>query len=148
MYLFGCEKSFQPGNVHFGTVKHAGSQRTVNRREFKYIRKMLHRASATGCDQRHIAQTPHSLQLINIVALPNTILVHAVQNYFSGAALLHFGDPGVRGPQGCGRFLNIAGQLVDPVVAVFLAAIDSDDNTLRAESRCQFIDQLRSRQCR
>src|SRR5690606_24988986 len=105
--------------------------------------EMRHRSGAAGGDQRHAADLADALQLLDVVAAPHAVLVHAVQDDLAGAAVLHLPYPVEGPPLARSGSRRVAGVLVDVVVAVALERIDADHDALRAEALREPIDQIR-----
>ena len=114
----------------------------VNPSLIEDIGEMLHGPGSTGSDERNIAYFSDPAQLLDIVSLPDAILVHAIQHDFTGAAFLNLASPVERVPATCCCLVRISRELIDTIRAVFRAAVDTDHDTLGAESFCQLLDQV------
>ena len=127
-------------------VKNAGRERAIDTCLVKYIPEMAQRAGTTRCDNGYGGEIPNHSQLRYVIALSDAVMVHAIQNELAGAAFLCFAYPVRRLPL-CGfGFVRITRVLVDMVLAVLLAAVDSNHDALRAETPREFGDQRRIRE--
>src|SRR6185503_1054826 len=94
-------------------------------------------------DQRHVADRADGGELLHVVALAYTVLIHAVQHDLAGAAVLHLAHPVERAPLRCARARRVARVLIDVVVAVARQRVDADDDALRAEPPHELVDEVR-----
>ena len=106
---------------------------------------MFHAARAAGGNQRYVAHVAHFFQLLQIVAVAYTVLVHHVQDDFARAAFLHFLHPVQRFPLRDAGTAFIPGILVNMIFAGFgvIPGINAYHDTLHAEAVRQAGDKLR-----
>ncbi|MOA24653.1 hypothetical protein D3C78_1453400 [compost metagenome] len=106
---------------------------------------MFHGSRAAGGDHWHMAHGPHFLELLQIIAVTHTILVHHIQDDFARAAFLHFLHPLQGFPLRHASTAFIARVLVNVVLTgdVVIPGINPHDDTLHAEALRKTRDQFR-----
>ena len=129
-------------------VKDTGSERTINSCRLEYGPKMGDIASAARGDERDLGNVADERELFYIIALPNPVLVHAVEYNFASPAILCFANPVQRSPLRATGLVWITRVLKHVVIIVFLSAVDTDDYALRAEPLCELRDERRTIQSR
>lgn len=129
-------------------MKDARRERGVDARLLEHVGKVLDRSRATRSDQRHLADGADRHQLLEVVAGPHTIRIHAVQDDLAGAAQLDLAHPLENVATGILRAIRAAAEPPGAIPGNRPPAVDSDDDTLRSEAPCKRIDQLRRAQRR
>ena len=79
---------------------------------------------------------------MTVIAVPDAILIHAVEHDFAGASFLYIAYPFHRFPIGSGCSLRVTRKLIYLPAVFFFPAVDSDDDTLGAEPRCQIRNKV------
>ncbi len=105
-------------------------------------------AGTTGSYQWNRAEASNLCQLRSVIAISNSVPVHAVQYDFPCAEILDALNPVQGPPPGFPGFLQVASELADVVDTILLETVDSNHNTLCTEALCQFGDQCRGLKCR
>ena len=130
------------GYRDFGTVEHTRRQRAVYTCFLKDVQEMFASTCAARRDQWYIADLANGSKLRAVIALTNAILVHAVKNDLTCTTHLGLTNPLESAAlRGC-RLVRVAGVLVHDPVTGFLAAVDADDDALRAKSHGEVADQF------
>ena len=88
--------TLQVGNGDFPAVKYAGGQRGRYLGLRENVDEVLHTSGTAGGDHGHAATVLHRGKLIQVIAVANTIGIHAIQHNFAGTEVLCFGNPGTR----------------------------------------------------
>jgi hypothetical protein len=123
-------------------MKHAGGQRRIDAGNLEDLDKVFSCAGTPGGHQGHLTAFAHGAQLRNIIPAAHAVARHAIEHYFSRAALLHFEHPLQRIAPSIARTRDIAGELLHAITAIDRLAIDTDDDTLCAKSPAQCIDEI------
>ena len=99
-------------------------------------------AGPAGGDERHLAVLANQRELLIVIALPHTILVHAVEHDFADAAILCLFEPVDRREIGCDGLVGVTGVLINVIVTVLCTAVHAEHHALRTEASGQVIDQV------
>ena len=130
------------GYRNFSTVKNARGKSSVNSGFLKNREEVLARTGTTRRDQWYIALLANGSELDAIVTAPDSILIHAVEHNLACTAFLHFVNP-IKRSAFCGlRFFGITRVLIHEPVLILFAAVNPDNNALRAEACRQLADQV------
>ncbi len=117
-------------------MEYGSCQRAVNVGIAEGFEKVFHGARATGGNQRDVANFTHFFQLLEVVTVTHAVLIHHVEDDFSGTAFLHFLYPVERFPLSNAGAAFIAGILIHMIFTGFgvVPGINTDHNTLHAKA--------------
>ena len=117
-------------------MEYGSCQRTVNVGIAEGFQEVFHGARATGGNQRDVANFTHFFQLLEVVTVTHAVLIHHVEDDFSGAAFLHLLYPVERFPLSDAGAAFIAGILIHMIFTGFgvVPGINTDHNTLHAKA--------------
>lgn len=129
-------------------MEDAGRERAVDRRLFEYVQKMPGFAGAARGNQRDRACGAYRCELLDVVSVTDTVAVHAIEYHFARAPVDRFANPVKRVTLCPVHFFRIAGIPIDDEPASVVHAVDTENDTLRAEATRQPVDQVRVSQRR
>src|SRR3989337_911074 len=109
----------------------------------QYVAEMAGSPRSARSDDRYAHGLNDVACVGDVIPGPKAVLVHAVKDYFSRAALSRFLDPIECPAARAARRIRVARILFDPIISTLSEAVDPKDNALAPEITRQFLDQLR-----
>jgi DNA-directed RNA polymerase subunit N (RpoN/RPB10) len=143
-----AEILLQRRDADLAVVEHAGRKCGIDLCVPKHAREVPGFTGSSGSDQWYVAGGTGGSQLPDVIALSDAVHVHAIEDDFSGAALLNLAQPGDRVPAGVAASGRIPGELVHVPAIWRNAAVNANHDALRAEAPGEFVDQRRTLQRR